>query len=205
MIDSLPQAVLEAADVSAVSQLVLRERFSRDFGLWEQMRDCFYDDSVVRISWITASGPEFVRRSKEMVERNVKASHRLGPILVTLASNRAIAQLRAIPFTLKGVEVMMSSHAHLLFRAESQEGVWRLSGLDAVYLRATRSRQSFRQTVAVDPEAIKAFRPTYRLLSYCLTLGGFPVRNDLAGVDRPDLVDALVLEIYQWAGLAPPH
>ena len=61
MIDSLPQAVLEAADVSAVSQLVLRERLSRDFGLWEQMRDCFYDDSVVRISWITASGPEFVR------------------------------------------------------------------------------------------------------------------------------------------------
>jgi hypothetical protein len=52
MIDSLPQAVLEAADVSAVSQLVLRERLSRDFGLWEQMRDCFHDDSVVRISWI---------------------------------------------------------------------------------------------------------------------------------------------------------
>ena len=92
------------------------------------MRDCFYDDSVVRISWINTSGPEFVRRSKEMAERNVKASHRLGPILVTLAGNRAIAQLRAmidIPFTLKGVEVIMSSHAHLLFRAERQEGVWR--------------------------------------------------------------------------------
>jgi SnoaL-like domain len=103
MIDSLPQAVLEAADVSAVSQLVLRERLSRDFGLWEQMRDCFHDDSVVRISWINATGPEFVRRSKEMAERNVKASHRLGPILVTLASHRAIAQVRAnidIPFTL---------------------------------------------------------------------------------------------------------
>jgi hypothetical protein len=130
MIDSLPQAVLEAADVSAVSQLVVRERLSRDFGLWEQMRDCFHDDSVVRISWINATGPEFVRRSKEMAERNVKASHRLGPILVTLASHRAIAQVRAnidIPFTLKGIEVMMSSHAHLLFRAERQGEVWRLS------------------------------------------------------------------------------
>ena len=102
MIDSQPQAVLEAADVSAVSQLVLRERLSRDFGLWEQMRDCFHDDSMVRISWINATGPEFVRRSKEMAERNVKASHRLGPILVTLAGDRAIAQVRAmidIPFT----------------------------------------------------------------------------------------------------------
>jgi SnoaL-like domain len=208
MIDSLPQAVLEAADVSAVSQLVLRERLSRDFGLWEQMRDCFHDDSVVRISWINSTGPEFVRRSKEMAERNVKASHRLGPILVTLASHRAIAQVRAIidiPFTLKGVEVMMSSHAHLLFRAERQGEMWRLSGLDAVYLRDEIAPVMPGQTVAIDQEEVKAFRPTYRLLSYCLASGGFPVRNDLAGVDRPDLVDALVREIYGWAGLAPPH
>ena len=208
MIDSLPQAVLEAADVSAVSQLVLRERLSRDFGLWEQMRDCFHDDSVVRISWINATGPEFVRRSKEMAERNVKASHRLGPILVTLASHRAIAQVRAnidIPFTLKGIEVMMSSHAHLLFRAERQGEVWRLSGLDAVYLRDEIAAVMPGQTVAIDQEEVKAFRPTYRLLSLCLASGGFPVRNDLAGVDRPDLVDTLVREIYGWAGLAPPH
>jgi hypothetical protein len=105
MMDSLPQPVRDAADVSAVSQLVVRERTSRDLGLWDQMRDCFHDDSVVRISWINASGPEFVRRSKEMAERNVKATHRLRPILVTLAGDRAIAQLAAmvdVPFTLKG-------------------------------------------------------------------------------------------------------
>ena len=73
MTESLPKAVLEAADVSAVSQLVLRERFSRDHGLWEQMRDCFHDDSIVRISWIKASGPEFVRRSIEMAKGTVRA------------------------------------------------------------------------------------------------------------------------------------
>jgi len=138
MTDSLPQAVLEAADVSAITQLILRERVSRDLGLWEQMRDCFHDDSVVRISWINASGPEFVRRSKEMAERNVQASHRLGPIFVTLAGDRAIAQLVVIvdiPFKLEGVEVMLSSHARLLLRAERREGVWRLFGFDPVYLR----------------------------------------------------------------------
>ena len=208
MIDALPQAVLEAADVSAVSQLVLRERLSRDLGLWEQMRDCFHDDSVVRISWINASGPEFVRRSKEMAERNVQASHRLGPIFVTLAGDRAIAQLAAIidiPFTLKGTEVMMSSHTRLLLRAERREGVWRLSGFDAVYLRDEMAPAIPGQILKVDPEAVKAYRPSYRLLSYCLASGGFPVRNDLAGVDRPDLVDALIREIYGWAGLMPPH
>ena len=71
MVEPFPKAVLEASDVFAISQLILRERASRDLGLWEQMSDCFHDDSVVRISWIKASGPEFVRRSKEMAERNV--------------------------------------------------------------------------------------------------------------------------------------
>ncbi len=204
---NLPQAVLEAADVSAVSQLVLRGMVSRDLGWWEQMRDCFHDDSVVRISWIKASGPEFVRRSKEMAERKVQASHRLGPIFVTLAGHRAIAQLAAIvdiPFTLTGIAVMISSHARLLFRAEKRESVWRLSGFDAIYLRDEITPVIPGKTVAIDPEEVKAFRPTHRLLAYCLASGGFPVPNDLAGVDRLDLVDALLLEIYGWAGLTPP-
>ena len=33
MLDSLPEDVRDAADVSAVTQLVLRERLSRDLGL----------------------------------------------------------------------------------------------------------------------------------------------------------------------------
>jgi SnoaL-like protein len=208
MADPLPAAVLEAADISAVSQLVLRERLSRDLGLWEQMRDCFHDDSVVRISWINASGPEFVRRSKEMADRAVKATHRLGPILVTLAGERAIAQLAAIidiPITLKGIEVIMSSYARFLFRAERRERVWRLSGFDAVYQRDEITPLIPGQTLVVDPQELKPFRPSYRLLSYCLASRGFPVRNDLAGVDRPDLADALTREIYGWAGLTPPR
>jgi hypothetical protein len=208
MADLLPRAVLEAAEISAVSQLVLRERLSRDLGLWEQMRDCFHEDSVVRLSWIDASGPEFVRRSQEMAERNVKASHRLGPILVTLAGDRAIAQLAGIvdiPFTLNGIEVMMSGHARFLFRAEKRDGVWRLSGFDSIYQRDEITPLVPGQSVAIDPAAVSGFRPSYRLLSYSLASGGFPVRNDLPGSDRPDLVDALTREIYAWVGLPVPR
>src|SRR5580700_36326 len=90
MTESMPRVVLDAVDTTAVSQLVLRERFGRDLGLWEQMRDCYHDDSIVRISWMKGSGPEFVSHSKEMAQRGVRANHRLGPILVTLAGDRAI-------------------------------------------------------------------------------------------------------------------
>ncbi|MBM3529131.1 MAG: hypothetical protein FJX62_13660 [Alphaproteobacteria bacterium] len=208
MPESLQQAVRDAADVSAITQLVLRERLSRDLGLWEQMRDCYHPDSVVRISWIEASGPEFVRRSQEMAERNVQASHRLGPVAVTLAGGRAIAQLGAIvdvPFKLDNTDVMLSSHVRLLLRAERREGVWRLSGFDAVYVRDEIAPAIPGQIVVVEPEALTGLRPSYRLLSYCFAKAGYPVPDNLAGVDRPDLVDALTAEVYGWVGLAPPR
>ena len=208
MANSLPPAVLEAADVSAISQLVLRERLSRDLGLWEQMHDCYHDDSVVRLSWINASGPEFVRRSKDMAARNVKATHRLGPILVTLAGDRAIAQLAAIidiPSKVRGVAVIMSSHARLLFRAERRDRVWRLFGFDVIYQRDEINPIIPGQVVTIEPQELKNFRPSYHLLAFCVMSGGFPVRNDLAGVDRPDLVEALTREVYEWASLPPPR
>jgi len=108
----------------------------------------------------STQGPEFVRRSKEMAERDVQASHRLGPILVTLAGDRAIAQLVTIidiPFKLEGIDVTLSSHTRLLLRAERREGVWRLSGFDPVYLRDEIVPMIPGQTVAIDPGALKSF------------------------------------------------
>jgi hypothetical protein len=100
---------------------------------------------------------------------------------------------------------MLSSHTRLLLRAERHEGVWRLSGFDPVYLRDEVGPMIPGQSVAIDPGALKAFRPSYRFLSYCFASVGYPVPNDLAGVDRPDLVEAIVREIYGWAGLTPPR
>ena len=110
--------------------------------------------------------------------------------------SRQRGQLTSAPVT-----ACAASSTSKTVRAERQEGVWRLSGLDAVYLRDEIVPVIPGQSVAVDPEEVKAFRPTYRLLSYCLASGGFPARNDLAGVDRPDLVDALAphrLHVEEW-------
>lgn len=207
MSDSVPRAVLDATDISEIAQLVLRERSGRDLGLWEQMRACFHEDSRVRLSWIDAPGPEFVERSKEMAERNVRASHRLGPVLVTLAGERAIAILAAIidiPLQLHGVDAVLSSHARFVYRAERRAGLWRLRTFDVIYHRDELVAAIPGQSIAVDPEAIKAYRASYRLLAYCLGSQGFPVGDTLAGDDRPDLVAALTKEVYGWAGLEPP-
>ena len=88
--------VLDAADVSTITQLILKERESRDLGRWDDMRECFFPDSHVRISWFTGNGHDFVEGSKDMARRQVLAKHRLGPVRVRLSGDRAVASLVGI-------------------------------------------------------------------------------------------------------------
>lgn len=201
-----PQDVREATDTSAVTQLVLTERECRDLGRWARMRECFHPDSIVRLSWFSGTGPDFVERSIDMAHRGVLATHRLGPVGVRLNGERAVASLAAtidIPGTLGGVDVFLSSHARFLYRAERRDGRWRLAGFEAFYLRDELHPQRPGQAVPVTPDQLAGFRPSYRMLSLLLTAQGYAVNPDLPGMDRPESVEAVCREVYGWAGLEP--
>jgi hypothetical protein len=203
---TLPQAILDAADISAITQLILRERESRDLGNWSRMRDCFHPDSLVRLSWFSGTGYAFVDGSMEMARRNVMATHRLGPIHVRLAGDRALASLSAIidiPALIADVELQLSSHARFLYRTERRAQQWRISGFDAIYHRDELVARIPGQVVPVTAKQLAPHRASYRMLSYLLTTQGYRVNANLPGDDRPDTTAALVQEIFGWAGLEP--
>ena len=189
-IANLPQAVIESADISAITQLILRERESRDLGYWELMKECFWPDSLVRVSWFRGNGADFVSGSIEMARRGVPAKHRLAPILVTLAGHRAIASLTAIidlPVRLKGIDATLSTHSRFLYRAEKRDSRWGIIGFDAIYMRDELTPAIPGQVISIDPKELDGFRPTYRLLSHYLKSQGYEIDSALAGDDRPDL------------------
>jgi SnoaL-like domain len=207
MASELPKEVRDSADITSITQLILRERESRDIQRWDTMRDCFWPDSIVRVSWFRGSGPDFVTGSIEMAKRGIPAKHRLGPVLVRLAGDRAVASFPGIidlPVKLKGVEGTLSSHARFLYRAERRKGEWRLFGFDAIYMRDELGPAISGQTITIDPNDVKEFRASYRILSYYLKSQGFMIESGLAGEDRPDLVDALNRELFGWAGMVVP-
>ena len=202
---SLPQAVLDAVDVSAVTQLVLTERESRDLGHWDRMDACFFPDSRVKLSWFNGSGPDFVAGSIDMAKRKVLAKHRLGPVLVRLGGDRAVASLSAIidiPVTLADVEAQLSSYARFVYRAERRLDRWGLMGFEAIYLRDEFTTAIPGQSIGITPEATERFRPSYRMLSYLLTSQGYEVDQTLPGDDRPETGEALIQAAYAWAGIA---
>jgi hypothetical protein len=83
----LPQAVRDAADTSAITQLICKERERRDLGRWEDMRERSHADSQIRISWFRGNGADFVKGSIDMARRNMLAKHRLSPVRVVLAGS----------------------------------------------------------------------------------------------------------------------
>jgi SnoaL-like domain len=198
----LPKGLLESADITAITQLILRERESRDLGRWQPMRECYWPESLVRVSWFRGSGAEFVEGSIDMARRGVLAKHRLAPILVNLNGDRAVATLWGIidlPVKLQGVDLMLSTHSRFLYRAERRDARWGLMSFDAIYERDELTPQIPGQTISINPEDLKAFRPSYRLLSYYLSSQGYSVDSNLAGGDRPELVKSLNDELDGWA------
>jgi SnoaL-like domain len=203
----LPKEVRESADIVTIQQLILRERESRDLQRWNTMRECFWPDSLVRVSWFRGSGPDFVTGSIDMAKRGIPAKHRLAPILVRLKGDRAVATLAGIidlPVKLKGVEGTLSTHSRFLYRAERRSSEWKLFGFDAIYMRDELVPAISGQTISIDPAEVRDFRPTYRMLCYYLKTQGFTIDSGLAGEDRPDLVDALNKELFGWAGIPIP-
>src|SRR5688572_17947338 len=198
--------ILEAADISEITQLILRERESRDLGRWKEMRECFHDDALIRISWITGNAESFVQGSIDMARRGVLAKHRLGPVLVRVAGSRAVASLGGaidIPMKVGGIDAQLSSYARFLYPAERRTDRWKLSGFNAVYLRDELVPVVPGQTLRIDPEALKGFRRSYQMLSYVLTLSAYQVNSDLPGDDRPETVRAIESELFDWAGVKP--
>jgi hypothetical protein len=206
MTSSSDARLLLAADISEITQIILRERESRDLGRWKEMRECFHDDALIRISWITGNADQFVEGSIDMARRGVLAKHRLGPVLVRVNKDRAVATLGGaidIPAKLGDIDVQLSSYARFVYPAERRGGQWKLSGFNGVYIRDELVPVVPGQTLRVDPEALKAFRSSYRMLSYVLTMNGYKVNSDLAGDDRPETARALESELLQWAGVSP--
>lgn len=201
----MPPAVIESAHISAITQLVLAERECRDMGRWERMKACYHGDAFVRISWFQGNAHDFVDASREMARRSVLAKHRLGPVSVRVSGSRAIATMAItidIPASIRGVDVLLSSHARVFYRAE-QRGEWKLSSFEVFYIRDELAAQVPGQTIPVTAGDLAPYRRSYRNMAVVLALGGFAVRDDLAGEDRPETVEALCREIYDWAGLPP--
>ena len=187
--------------ITAVAQVVLRERQGRDRGWWEQMKECFAPDSLVSLSWIHDTGAAFVARSKALFATGERPVHRLSPPVVDIDGNRAVVEVSAeiqLRKVFAGVEADLTSYTRLLYQLERSDADWKIKIFNCIYERDTLVPVVPGTTLHLDTDRLGQFREPYRYLGYTLSLSGQTVRENLYGDDKPDQVEALYAQAFAW-------
>jgi SnoaL-like protein len=195
------------ADITANADLVVREREARDRGWWQQMRECYYPNSEVNVSWFHGGAADFVKESEQMAARGDRTRHRLAPPTVHVNGERAVVTVGTAIESLAavhGVEADLVAYCRLLYRTERRQGRWRIVGLHCVYERDTLTPALPGQQVPVDTSRLASLRPSYRLMAYVFGERGYTIDQQQPGDDRPEQVAALYRDAFTWAGLRQP-
>ena len=184
-----------------VADLILRERLARDNREWHEMASYWLEDSLIDVSWFRGSGPRFVELTRGNVNPNSYNFHVMSPPVVNVAGDHAISET---PCTLRdfsniaGVDASYEGFVRLFWRARRQNNRWLLAGLRALYLVDLFHGRDPARPPAFDPEMLKTFRSPYRFLTCNLTNLGIPVRDDLPGIDQPEVVAAMRAAEIAW-------
>ncbi len=177
-----------------IGELIQRERRARDTGLWPEMLSSYHPDAEIDVSWFRGGAAEFVDRTRRMVRPDAINFHQMSPAVVTVRGDRALADtpcaLQSF-LRLDDVDVNVTGHVHLHWRAARRDGRWLIAGLRPIYVRDLMVSCDPGRTPAIDHARLSTYRISYRHLSYVLAATGAAPRQDLAGTDRPESVAAL--------------
>ncbi len=191
----LPGDAAEQINRVAIIEIVQRERIARDMLQWQELADCYNDDSSIDISWFKGNGKEFARASEKMAVGGTKTFHMMSPTSVRINGNRAMASSGAAVHVLgnvDGVDVDVISYARLYARVAREGSQWLHSGFRAVYITDMMVPLDPTRAPHLDQSLTAKLRPSYRYLAYMLAKNGHPVGDHLAGMDRPDTVKAML-------------
>ncbi|WP_158264129.1 nuclear transport factor 2 family protein [Amycolatopsis sp. CA-126428] len=190
-------------DVTAITQVILKERQGRDRGWFEQEASCFHPRSRVHITWFDGPGDEFVELSRASYAEGIRPSHRLAPPVVHHKGDRAVAEVPAEISVIQdfgGVDAYIIAYTRLLYRVERLNGSWMISALDCIYERNTVVPVVHGSSPTIDPELLARFRRPFMYLGYHLHQAGRQIRDDLYGDDQPGPVNALYEAAFSWLG-----
>jgi hypothetical protein len=192
-----------------ITQLILRERQSRDRGWYGEMARCFADDSVVEMSWFTGSGADFVRETEAMAGRGDHAVHRLGPPAVRVNGTRALVELPVViewRIDIDGVEADLASSCRSQYRAERDgEGSWKIVRITSIYEKDSILPALPGAQATIDPLDLAAYRPSYRCLAWYLNRRGYAIGSDHLGDDRPAAVALQYRAEQAWLDRIAPN
>jgi hypothetical protein len=126
------------SDREAISDLVHVWAYHRDHGNWEQLRDTFWPDGTISLSWFDGPFEQFVDATREIAEKGSQAKHIVSQPFIKMKGNRAVSETNLVLLvrSSKGpLETDLTTYARFYDLLEKREGSWRICKRTAIYER----------------------------------------------------------------------
>jgi hypothetical protein len=189
-------------DREQIIELIRLERYLRDHARWEELADCYAEDSRVKTTWFEGTGREFARASQEMAEQRGRQSrHLITPTYIRIAGDRALVDSYGEIHNrsmLEGVEVDTLQYCRFFSRVRRTAAGWRLVSFDGIYGKDQIWPVDPSQSLPLTFSQLDGLRPSYRIWAYMLSLKGYEIGPDELGDDRPDLLEAFSAAAEAW-------
>lgn len=187
-------------ETEAIKQLVENWAVWRDAGDWERFRTVWHDDGRMMATWFQGPADDFIRVSREGVERGARILHFLGGSSVDVAGDRAVAQTkmtitqRALVHDVECDAVCTGRFYDFL---ERRDGRWGLVLRQPIYEQDRLDPVHPAARVELDRGVLERFPLGYRHLAYLQEQLGFAVKSDMPGLVGPE-VESLYASGARW-------
>jgi hypothetical protein len=179
----------EILDREELFALVRTERISRDVGRWETLRECYWPDARIRVTWFDGPRDRFIERSQEQsAAGRGQGIHFCLPVSAQVDGSRGLVESRGtiqVRARLHGIEVDIDHWC-------------RFRQFDAIYGRDRVQAVRPDERLEIDWSLAEPLRPAYRWLAYLNVANGYDYDDSLPGDDRRDLVAAFEAESLRW-------
>jgi len=192
--------VTEADDRRTIRDLLENWVVWRDAGDWSRFRTVWHDDGRMMATWFQGPAEGFIEANKAGWARGVRILHFLGGSSIDLAGDRAVAQTKMTisqRAPVHGVICDVVCTGRFYDFLERRGGRWGLVLRQPIYEKDRLDPVDPAAALALDAALLERFPVGYRHLAYLQTQVGYAVKDDMPGLDGPE-VEALYARGASW-------
>jgi len=183
-------ASTNVSDTRTIRELIENWAVWRDALLMDRFRTVWHKDGEMWATWFQGTSEEFIRVTEEGYARGVRILHFLGGSSIDIKGTRAIAQTKMTisqRAPVDGVICDVLCTGRFYDFLEKRRGKWGLVLRRLVYEKDRIDPVDPSALLKLDQELLDRFPIGYRHLAYLQTKIGYKVKDDMPGLDGPEV------------------
>jgi hypothetical protein len=183
-------ASTNVSDTRTIRELIENWAVWRDALLMDRFRTVWHSDGEMWATWFQGTFEEFIRVTEEGYARGVRILHFLGGSSIDIKGTRAIAQTKMTisqRAPVDGVICDVLCTGRFYDFLEKRRGKWGLVLRRLVYEKDRIDPVDPSALLKLDQELLDRFPIGYRHLAYLQTKIGYKVKDDMPGLDGPEV------------------